>query len=129
MKKNHVIDVDSTNNKIVHKRLRVNTYSIELIKDDNNDGKWTTGDYWLKRQPEELKTFTLEKLREDWDLEANIFWNDEKSAGVDTSGVARDSSELRRPPKGVDRNGTGSRNERGSNRRRGIKPDPKGKND
>ncbi|MEM9545243.1 MAG: Ig-like domain-containing protein [Bacteroidota bacterium] len=129
LKMNRVIDVDSTNNKIVHDRLRVNTYSIELIKDDNNDGKWTTGDYWLKRQPEELKTFTLEKLREDWDLEANVFWNDEKLVGVDTSGVVQDSTELKRPPKEETRRRKGTGNDRGSNRERGIKPDPKGKND
>ncbi len=128
VKKSRVVDVDSTNNKIVHKQLRVNTYSIELIKDDNNDGEWTTGDYWLKRQPEEVKNFTLEKLREDWDLEANVFWNESSKTRIDTSGVSQNSTSQQQP--------VGEPNKKdgrpGNDRTKGaekIIPNKKGKNE
>ncbi|MFT6337061.1 MAG: hypothetical protein ACI86M_001921 [Saprospiraceae bacterium] len=70
-------------------RLPASTYNIHLIKDENRDGKWTTGDYWAGKQPELLKKYELEKLRENWDLEANVSW-----AGivVDTLGKGADSS-------------------------------------
>jgi hypothetical protein len=128
IKKTLVSAIDSTNNKIRHKHLKVNTYSIELIKDDNHDGKWTTGDYWLKRQPEESKTFTLDKLRENWDLEADVFWNESILPGLDTTGIKRDSLsegengqglEKKQPDPKIDRSGGDPK----------ILPDPKGKND
>lgn len=44
-------------------------YRFRAILDSNADGKWTPGDYWLHRQPEEVRFFdkTLE-LRENWDM-------------------------------------------------------------
>lgn len=129
--------IDSTTNRIEHTRLRVNTYSIELIKDDNGDGEWTTGDYWKNRQPEELKTFELEKLRENWDLEANVFWNEVKTSAIDSSGAALDSlsngtpqdSLLNRtPPDGLNqKNERGEKKERERGERRGR--NDKGKNE
>lgn len=92
---------DSTLKRIEHNRLRVNTYSIELIKDDDGNGEWTTGDYWLGRQPEELKTFELEKLRENWDLEAEVFWNEPVASTIDTSSLSIDSLSIPPPPKGL----------------------------
>lgn len=78
--------------KLLYRRLPVNTYNIHLIKDDNRDGKWTTGDYWLQRQPELLKKFEIEKLREDWDLEATISWDElEVIMHTDSLGVSQDS--------------------------------------
>jgi len=107
IRKNIVMDIDSTDNQIHHRRLRVNTYTIELIKDDNRDGKWTTGDYWLKRQPEYIKTFELEKLRENWDLEAEVYWNevqrDSTDIGLDSLGMSSDSLRLVRDSLGVGR--------------------------
>ena len=126
IRKDVVLDVDSTSNKIKHERLKVNTYSIELIKDDNGDGKWTTGDYWQQRQPEEIKTFELEKLRENWDLEANIFWNDVNATGNTTEGIGSDSTRVNRPPPGVGSGNPKPQNEKGTPK---IEPDPKGKND
>ncbi len=74
---------------ITFNRLPVSSYNVHLIKDENRDGKWTTGDYWLGKQPELLKQFELEKLRENWDLEANISW---KGSVVDSLGNGVDSS-------------------------------------
>lgn len=69
--------------------LPVSNYNVHLIKDENRDQKWTTGDYWKKRQPELLKKFELEKLRENWDLEATISWD---GSELDTMGVGLDST-------------------------------------
>lgn len=80
---------DLRKKQITFSRLPVSTYNVHLIKDENRDGKWTTGDYWLGKQPELLKQFELEKLREDWDLEANISW---EGIQVDTLGNGLDSS-------------------------------------
>ena len=119
---------DSTLNKIEHKRLRVNTYSIELIKDDDSNGKWTTGDYWAKRQPEEIKTFELEKLRENWDLEAEIFWHDSNGSVIDTSGISQDNTLLNLP-----RSGSQAKPQNPKPKKQGEKEVPnkkqKGKND
>ena len=119
---------DSTIQKIEHKQLRINTYSIELIKDDDGNGEWTTGDYWLKRQPEALKTFDLEKLREDWDLEAKVFWNEPVLMQRDSSNVIPDSTSMNLGTKNIDKK---KRAPRSGNPRDRIKdkPDPKGKND
>ena len=81
--------------KITFSRLPMKSYNIHLIKDENRDGKWTTGDYWTARQPELLKKYELEELRENWDLEANISWEgikkDTMGIGVDTSLIKLDS--------------------------------------
>jgi len=103
---------DSIVKRIEHKRLRVNTYSIELIKDDDGNGEWTTGDYWQNRQPEELKTFELEKLRENWDLEAEVYWNEPLTTAIDTSAVSQDSTSLRPPPKNLNKKSGDPKNEK-----------------
>lgn len=86
---------DLKKKKIIFPRLPVSTYNIHLIKDENRDKKWTTGDYWGGRQPELLKKYELEKLRENWDLEANVSWDgiviDSVGRGVDSSFIQIDS--------------------------------------
>ncbi|MDF1696669.1 MAG: Ig-like domain-containing protein [Saprospiraceae bacterium] len=119
---------DSIPPKIDYRRLRVNTYSIEIIKDDDQNGEWTTGDYWLKRQPEELKTITLEKLRENWDLEANVFWNEEETNAVDSTGSVQDSTLLDQLQQGLN-NPPDRPKPKGTKGSPKIVPDPKGKND
>ena len=45
-------------------------YRAQLIIDDNNDGKWTTGDFFKKRQAEKLLKYREEiEIRANWDLE------------------------------------------------------------
>lgn len=54
--------------------LEKGTYRIRAISDDNNDGKWTTGDFFLKRQPEAVTYFPKElEIPEGWD--ANEKWD------------------------------------------------------
>ena len=53
-------------------KLLPGIYTIEFIEDLNKDGKWTTGNYDAKRQPERFFTQKLEELRAQWDVEATI---------------------------------------------------------
>lgn len=52
-------------------------YSVELIEDLDQNGRWTTGDYDLKRQPERIRRYTLEELRANWEVDSEIEWQDE----------------------------------------------------
>jgi hypothetical protein len=119
---------DTTVKRIEYKQLRINTYSIELIKDDDRNGKWTTGDYWKNRQPEELKTFTLEKLRENWDLEANVYWNQPKAMPIDSTGIGQDSTSMKTPPPGDGKKKPPPRSDDSRGRSKNT-TNPKGKND
>ncbi len=50
--------------------LKGGKYSIRAIVDTDHNGRWTPGNYWQHRQPENVLLFekTLE-LRENWDME------------------------------------------------------------
>ncbi|MBI5916119.1 MAG: Ig-like domain-containing protein [Bacteroidetes bacterium] len=47
-------------------------YSVELIEDLDRNGRWTTGNYDLHRQPERFTRKALEALRANWELEAVV---------------------------------------------------------
>jgi len=97
----HTIIKDVKKEEVSFKRLAASTYNIQLIKDENRDGKWTTGDYWKHRQPELLKKFELEKLRENWDLQATISWDgttvDTLGSGIDSTFMQLDSLNQQQP--------------------------------
>jgi len=64
--------------KLQQKRYRIKMiapgeYTIEILYDLNNNGKWDTGDYWKKRQPERLisRKQTLQ-IKANWDNELSI---------------------------------------------------------
>jgi uncharacterized protein (DUF2141 family) len=64
--------------KLEQKRYRIKMiapgeYTIEILYDLNNNGKWDTGDYWKKRQPERLisRKQTLQ-IKPNWDNELSI---------------------------------------------------------
>lgn len=53
--------------------LQPTTYYIRLYIDQNTDGKWTTGDWISKRQPEPIYYYPNKlKLRANWDFEENF---------------------------------------------------------
>jgi hypothetical protein len=56
------------------KLLPPKKYSIRLTLDSNRNGKWDQGSYVLKSQSEKWQLFTLEELRENWELEAKVEW-------------------------------------------------------
>ncbi len=48
------------------------TYTVEIIEDLDGNGRWTTGNYKLHRQPERVYRKVLEQLRANWEMEAEI---------------------------------------------------------
>lgn len=50
-------------------------YQLEIILDDNANGRWDTGNYDAKRQAEIVIIRPIEKLRANWDLEVKIDLN------------------------------------------------------
>lgn len=58
--------------KITYTGLPTATYTVVLIEDDDNNGKWDTGNYFAHRQPERIFTKKLEALRANWVVEATI---------------------------------------------------------
>lgn len=54
--------------------LEPGKYKLKVIFDSNDNGKWDTGKYLQKIQPERVKLYTGEiNVRANWDLELN--WN------------------------------------------------------
>lgn len=48
-------------------------YQVRCIRDVNGNGKWDTGNWELKSQPEEVVRFELKsKLRPNWDIEETL---------------------------------------------------------
>lgn len=53
--------------------LAASTFFLRMYIDHNNDGKWTTGDWLLRRQPEPVYYYPSKlKLRANWDFEENF---------------------------------------------------------
>jgi len=44
-------------------------YIIRVVEDDNENGKWDSGNYLEKRKPEKIHTKTVTEMRPDWDTE------------------------------------------------------------
>lgn len=63
-------ELRTTNSKLSFTHLPAGDYRLRAVVDRNGDGRWTTGDYALGRQPEEYYLFekTLQ-LREKWEME------------------------------------------------------------
>ena len=58
----------------VFRHLPPGDYYIRYIKDLNNNGRWDTGNYLKKIQPEKVLYYPNElKLRSNWDLNENFF--------------------------------------------------------
>ena len=47
-------------------------YSVRIIHDTNKNGRWDTGDYDDKRQPEIIFSSPIEELRAGWEVDATI---------------------------------------------------------
>ena len=57
---------------MVFKDLLPAAYTIQLIEDWNGNGRWDTGNYFEKRQPEPIFIKKLDSLKPNWRLEATI---------------------------------------------------------
>ncbi|HMQ47190.1 MAG TPA: Ig-like domain-containing protein [Saprospiraceae bacterium] len=64
--------------KYAFQTLIAGDYVVRIISDWNANGKWDTGNYDLKRQPEPIALYPLEPLRANWDLDSTIYLNGAK---------------------------------------------------
>ena len=63
-------DIISSSQSISYKNLNPGEYKIKVIEDVNGNGKWDTGSYAKKRQPEKIFFFNKSiTIRGYWDLE------------------------------------------------------------
>ncbi len=55
-----------------YKTLNPGQYQLHIIEDSNANGRWDSGNYDGRRQPERLLQKKLEELRADWEVEATV---------------------------------------------------------
>jgi len=55
--------------------LETGSYFVRLITDSNLNGRWDTGDYWQKVQPEPVFNSNNVSIRANWDNELQIDFN------------------------------------------------------
>ncbi len=84
--RNLVEEVSTKGSPIFEKRysmLAPGVYDVEIIEDVDGNGRWSTGNYDLKKHPERVFTKILEELRANWDVEAEM--SVEEQGTVETS--------------------------------------------
>ena len=63
-------DIISSNQTVHYRHLEPGNYKIKVVKDRNNNGRWDTGSYREKSQPEEIFFFDKPiSIRGYWDIE------------------------------------------------------------
>lgn len=63
----------ATSDGVLFEYLAPNSFFLRLYIDENGDGKWTTGDWLQKRQPEPIYYYPKKlKLRANWDFEESF---------------------------------------------------------
>ncbi len=66
-------DILSTDQSITYPHLDPGNYKIKVVKDHNNNGRWDTGNYRQKLQPEEIFFFDKSiNIRGYWDIEEDF---------------------------------------------------------
>jgi len=99
--KSYVLELLDKNNKLVesipisgdtifkktYQTIETGVYAVRIIQDNNANGKWDTGNYDNKSQPEPLFTRKLEEVRAGWEVDATVS-ADEKIAPKKNDGPA-----------------------------------------
>lgn len=63
----------SQDNKVYFQSIKPALYFIRIIVDENANGKWDTGNYLLKRQPERIINIPSPiDVRANWEMNENI---------------------------------------------------------
>lgn len=65
-----VRDVASWNN--TYRLLSPGNYRVRVVEDLNRNGRWDSGNYQERRQPEPIFINDLQRLRANWELESEI---------------------------------------------------------
>jgi hypothetical protein len=71
--------VNASEHVLLFSQLPLANYSLRLIEDLNSNGRWDTGHYFLKRQPERISNKKLEALRANWELEVKASMNEREN--------------------------------------------------
>ncbi len=72
---NVVIDFEVSGTRTYERKfegLPPGKYSIKVIEDLNANGRWDSGNYYKKLQPERISTAELEELKANWEVEAEV---------------------------------------------------------
>lgn len=67
----------TSSQELVYERLLEGKYKVQLLEDLNGNGKWDTGEYATKRQPERKQFFSTISIRGYWELEETFEWKEE----------------------------------------------------
>jgi uncharacterized protein (DUF2141 family) len=54
------------------KLLQPGKYMLKVIKDENNNGIWDTGNLLNHRQPEKIALIPIEEIKANWDVETSV---------------------------------------------------------
>lgn len=65
-----VAEMDTKN--LIFKDLQVAGYSARLVEDLNGNGRWDTGRFNEKRQPEQVFNKKIDPLRANWELKVTF---------------------------------------------------------
>ena len=77
--------------------LAPKTYYLRLFIDANGDGRWTTGDYLLRRQPEEVYYFQRKlTLKANWDFEEVFDWKNIPLLEQKPTAIRKDAAQDKR---------------------------------
>jgi hypothetical protein len=79
---------------LVKKGLDPGKYTVRIIEDLNDNGRWDPGHYDSGRQPEQVFTSVLEEVRPNWEVEAKVALGEGGPTGPPPSS---------QPPPGQDR--------------------------
>ena len=82
-KDNAILDLPAKEEGTLFEYLKPDTYYLRLYIDENGDGRWTTGSWDLKRQPEPVYYYSeMIQTKANWDFEEE--WNYESASRVGT---------------------------------------------
>lgn len=62
-----------------YKVIVPDVYTIEVIQDENQNGRWDPADYWNKKQPEKMKTVKTERLEVNRVNDFRVVWTEDSS--------------------------------------------------
>lgn len=76
VEKEKAFRAESAEQTLRFEQMPVATYGLKLVIDANNNGKWDTGSYFDKKQPERIINKKLEALRAGFETEATMSTDD-----------------------------------------------------
>ena len=57
-------------------------YTIDILKDDNNNGYKDSSNYLKRSKAEQIQSKTLEPLKPNWTLKATLNWKNEEALSL-----------------------------------------------